>query len=322
LLTGGFNDGEIALATAELFDPETGRFTPTNPMSTARQSHTATRLPDGKILIAGGYNGDYLASAELYDPQSGQFTPAGSLTTRRSGHVAVLLDSGEVLLAGGVGEGWTFLASAERYDPVAGTFTPVGGMLTPRESHTATLLKNGKVLITGGHQGRRAAITIYASAELFDPLSGTFSPTGEMTIRRHKHDATLLADGTVFISGGSDERDDKGAYRQTERYDPLTETFTSAGEMHRARYKHAGTSLLLQNGDVLLIGGASVSEIFDPESGTFRALADSVATTRLFATATLLANGDVLFAGGYGSNIVAGTQAWVIDPSAEDAPER
>ena len=83
-------------------------------------------------------------------------------------------------------------------------------MTVPRESHTATLLKNGKVLITGGHKDRHADIMIYSSAELYDPLLNTFTVTGNMTIRRHKHDATLLNDGKVLITGGSDERDELG----------------------------------------------------------------------------------------------------------------
>jgi hypothetical protein len=102
--------------------------------------HTATLLPDGRVLIAGGFNGDYLSEVEIYDPRTGGFIPIGSMTTPRMDHVAVLLENGKVLLAGGVGPGWTFLASAELYDPVTGTFAPTGDMTVARESHTITRL--------------------------------------------------------------------------------------------------------------------------------------------------------------------------------------
>jgi len=310
LLVGGFTNGEQALNSAEIFDPETNSFFPTGAMTVTRQSHTATLLPDGKVLIAGGFNGDYLKSTEVYDPATGLFTPSGEMNVARSGHIAIMLNNGKVLVAGGTGVGWTFLESAELFDPESGTFSLTGSMTIPRESHTATLLPNGNVLITGGHQGRRTNIVIYDSAELYDPVTGSFSETGKMTVKRQKHDATLLADGRVFVSGGSDERDSEGAYRSTEIYDPISGVFTSAGEMVAARYKHNGTSLLLNNGLILLIGGANSAEVFDPQSGNFSQFPNSVGTTRLFATTTLLLNGSVLYAGGYGTNITSGRTSW------------
>ena len=312
LLVGGFTTEEQALADSELFDPETNTFLPTGTMSVARQSHTATLLPNGKVLISGGFNGDYLKSAELYDPKTGLFTPTNEMTVARSGHIAVMLDTGKVLIAGGTGEGWTFLETAEIYDPETSTFTLTGNMTVPRESHTGNLLLNGKVLITGGHQGKRGDIVIYASAELYDPITGTFSETDHMTVKRHKHDATLLPDGCVFVSGGSDERDSDGAYRSTEIYDPALGIFISTGEMISRRYKHNGTSLLLNNGLVLLIGGANTAESFDPQSRKFSKFSETLGTTRLFATSTLLLDGRVLFAGGYGVDIASSKTAWIL----------
>ncbi len=312
LITGGFAAGEQTHTSAEIFDLSTGSFSPTGKLGEARQSHTATLLPTGKVLIAGGFNGDYLASAELYDPKTGEFTPAASMTVGRSGHTAVLLDNGKVLLAGGTGVGWTFLDSAEIYDPATGTFSPTGPMAVPRESHTATLLADGSVLIAGGHQGRRAAIEIYDSAERYDPISGTFAATGPMGIKRHKHDGTRLADGRVLITGGADERDSDGVYTSAEIYDPAAGTFTPAGAMQTPRYKHTGTSLLLPDGQVLLTGGGPITELFDPASGLFQVMTEGVNTTRLFATATLLPDGAVLVAGGYGTNIAASSQAWIL----------
>lgn len=313
LVAGGFAGDENSLASAEVFDPATSTFAPAGNMNATRAGHTATLLPNGKVLIAGGYNGRYLASAELYDPAAHTFVSTGMMVTARSGHVATLLNNGKVLLAGGVGTGWTFLADAELYDPATNTFIATGGMTTARESHTATLLKDGQVLITGGHKGRRPAITIYSFAEIYNPASGTFSSIGNLTVRRHKHDATLLADGQVLIVGGSDERDGRGgsAYRNAEVFNPATGTFTAVGNMNAARYKLQGTTVLLKNGKVLIAGGANRAEVFDPATKTFSLANGNMGTTRLFATATLLRNGEVLITGGYDDSQAVSANAWI-----------
>src|SRR5271155_2847514 len=134
-----------------------GTFTQTGSMTTVRSGHTATVLPNGKALIAGGENGSqspvvypYLASAELYDPATGYFTLTGNMITARSGHSATLLPDGRVLITGGgaiTGGNWTPVATTALYDPSTGTFTATTGTATV--SGIATLLKNGKVLITG-----------------------------------------------------------------------------------------------------------------------------------------------------------------------------
>jgi N-acetylneuraminic acid mutarotase len=311
LVAGGFADNEASVASAELFDPATNSFAEVGQMTTARNSHSATLLPDGKVLIAGGYNGSYLASTELYDPTTRSFTPGGKMVTARSGQVAVLLNNGKVLLAGGNGTGWSFLADAEVYDPAAKTFAATGAMTTARAAHTATLLKDGNVLITGGHRGRRAEITIYSSAEIYNPASGSFSSTGNLTVKRHKHDATLLGDGRVLITGGSDERDERGAYRNVEIFNPATGVFMSIGNMNAARYKLQGTTILLRNGKVLIAGGSNRAEVFDPATNSFAYAGGDMGSTRLFATATLLKNGAVLITGGYGENVIVSANAWI-----------
>lgn len=311
LIAGGFSDDKTSLASTEIFDPSTNNFSNTNDMSVSRAGHTATLLPDGNVLIAGGFNGDYLDSAEIYNTKTGKFTAAGKMTLPRSEHIAVLLNNGKVLLAGGVGTGWTFLADAEIYDPATNTFTKTGNMLAARESHTATLLNDGRVLITGGHKGRRSAVTIYQSAEIFDPAKGTFSEAGNLTVKRHKHSAVLLNDGRVLIVGGSDERDSSGAYSTAEIYDPKTKIFAKTGDMNLSRYKLNGTSILLNSGKILIAGGADRAEIFDPANETFDIAAGKFETMRLFATATLLQNGRVLIAGGYDNNNDVSSQAWI-----------
>jgi TATA-box binding protein (TBP) (component of TFIID and TFIIIB) len=280
-------------------------------MGAARAGHTATLLHNGTVLIGGGYNGTYLSTAEIYDPRSGKFTLTTPMNSARSGHEAVILKDGKVLLAGGVGTGWTFLSSAELYDPETGTFTPTGSMMTARESHTATLLNNGKVLITGGHKNRKAAITIYSSTEVYDPSTGRFSPAANMSIRRHKHDASLLPDGRVLIVGGSDERDRNGTYASAEIFDPRTEQFSPVVDMNVRRYKLRGTTLLLPTGKVIVVGGSSIAELYDASANVFRKVDGSMGSDRLFSAAALLRDGRVLITGGYDESMATSSQAWL-----------
>ncbi len=311
LIVGGFNSDENGTASTEIFDPATKTFSAGVNLSVKRASHTATRLPGGKVLIAGGFNGNYIDSAEIYDPKTGKFTAAGKMTMPRSEHVAVLLGNGKVLLAGGVGTGWTFLADAEIYDPATNSFSKTGNMIAARESHTATLLKDGQVLITGGHQGRRSAIEIYRSAEIYNPQKGSFTAVADLTVKRHKHDAVLLGDGRVLIVGGSDERDSRGAYTSVEIYNPKTKNFSTIGDMRLSRYKLQGTSILLKNGKVLIAGGSNQAEIFDPAKNTFEVAEGKFEAAKLFSTATLLQNGQVLIVGGYDSQTAVNSRAWI-----------
>jgi Galactose oxidase, central domain len=310
LIAGGMNDNGNYFAGCEVYSPATNRFTTVASMSAKRVGHTATLLANGQVLIAGGFDGDYLTNAELYDPATRQFKPTGQLTLPRSEHVAVRLNDGKVLLAGGVGKGESFLASAELYDPVSGRFTPTGDLTTPREGHTATLLKSGKVLVTGGHKNYREAMTVYASAEVYDPATGRFTTTGQLTIPRHKHAAALLADGSVLIVGGSDQRDWRGQYDSAELYDPAAGTFKAIGHMQQARYKIVNAIAALKDGKILIAGGAERAEIYDPATRTFRAVEGQFDTARFFAAATLLKDGRVLITGGYNGHGKASEKVW------------
>src|SRR5450755_2384902 len=159
-----------------------GTFVNTGSLATAHDSHTATLLPNGKVLVAGGVNGpgDQTATAiaELYDPASGTWTATGSLVTARYVHSATLLPNGKVLVAGGFNDSSGYLASAELYDPASGTWTATGSLATARFLPAATLLPNGKVLVAGGNAlvGGGAI----ASAELCDPASGIWTATGSL----------------------------------------------------------------------------------------------------------------------------------------------
>ena len=251
---------------------------------------------------------------ELYDPASGTFAAAGAMDMARANHQAVLLQDGRVLFVGGVGTGWTFLSSAELYDPATGAFTATGSMSVPRESHAALRLADGRVFVVGGHQGRREAIELYTSAEIYDPASGLFAPAGDMAIRRHKHDAVLLADGQVLITGGTDERDNRGVYTSTEIYDPISGIFRAGEDMQRPRYKHNGTSLLLPDERVLLAGGATQAEVYDPQTGVFALVGGEARMVGQFSASALLPDGRVLITGGYGENRGPQNSAWIYQP--------
>lgn len=314
LIAGGFDDQGGTETSGELFDPESGAFSPTGSMSVARNSHTATLLHDGRVLMVGGYDaqGERLSTAELYDPATGRFTPTASMPSPRADHTATLLPDGRVLIVGGTGAGYSFLASALLYDPETGVFAPTGSMSVPRESATATLLRDGRVLIAGGHAGRHEAIRIYSSAEVYDPATGRFVKVGDMTIPRHKHDAVRLRDGRVLIVAGSDERDDAGLYRSTEVFDPETGSFHASGRLHGGRYKLRGTTVRLADGRVLVCCGAPHAELFDPSSGVFRQVAGSFGSGPLFAGAVRIGPEELLVTGGYSLSGPATDATWII----------
>jgi len=204
LVAGGSGPSGL-LASAELYDPATGRWTVTGSMHTARQDQAATLLATGKVLVAGGVGPTpgLLASAELFDPATGTWSATGSLNTARIGHTATVLEGGNVLVAGG-SDGSNILASAELYNPATGAWSATGSLNTARAFHTATLLPNhgGQVLVAGGFGGQQAFAL--ASAEAYLPKTGTWTRQGSMITGRNSHTATFLPDGRVLVAGGTD----------------------------------------------------------------------------------------------------------------------
>jgi hypothetical protein len=309
LVTGG---GGLAPDTAEVYIPagysfRSGTFLASSGLVAARYYHTDTVLPNGSVLVTGGYAGQALRSAEVFDYFGGRgFVSVGSMSIGRYAHSATALSNGRVLIAGGF-NGATHLSSAEIYDPATGSFSPTGAMASARGGHTATLLANGLVLIVGGNDD---AVSL-AGAELYNPATGTFMPTGSMAVARSNATATTLPDGRVLVSGGSGSAGN--ALAPAEVYDPAAGRFTSVGSLAVARSCHR--AVLLPSGDVLIVGGTnstgslSSAELYHSSSGTFSATGVMHAA-RQFPSLVLLPNGLVLAAGGAGALALASAELY------------
>ncbi len=316
------------VVSAEIYDPSTGRWSPTSPMSNSRTHHDAVMLEDGRVLVAGGLTDEFtldgatgdphyvfpIASAEVYDPSTEMWSGVGDMpeetvdligTQNNSPAVMLeMLEEGKVLAVGGLGP------SAALFDASSGRWAAAGEALSPehrtRQWHTSIVLRNGRVLYIGGWTGSVSM----NSVELYDPLEGSSSSTGSMIVSRLGPTAAVLPDGTVLVTGS-------WSRASAEIYYPLSETWSEAEEMAMSRMDH--TMTVLRDGRVLVVGGALTrkTEIYDPSTGTWSEAADLL-EPRVGQTATLLDDGRVLVAGGAtgsGSQPFPTTSAEVYDPA-------
>ena len=308
LIVGG-RDGKYSyLASAELYDSVSSRFTVVGKLVThTRSNHFAVLLTDGKVLIAGGeapYEGldpvSPLDSAELYDPVSATFRETGGFlpfSNVQSGiglsgsTTATMLANANVLFARlfMTGDG-----SAEIYDSITRRFIKTGNFIEARFGHSSTLLTNGNVLFVGGEDNVGMTLT---SAEIYDSKMGTFKQTGGLAQARYGHTATLMSNGKVLVVGGYF---DDFPLSRAEVYDPVAGRFTDTGPLVKGRTGHTAT--LLQNGKVLIAGGIGDSgklsslELYDPSTGVFSLIGRFIDANQSHIP-VLLKNGNVLFIG-------------------------
>jgi hypothetical protein len=278
----------LLILAAVLPQPSLAGWSPTGSLNIARAKHTATLLPNGKVLVVGGYT---LDSAELYDQDALGFSVTSPMGTARAGHTSTLLPNGKVLVVGGYNG--SYLNSAQLYDPAYGTWSPAGTMNTPRAGHTATLLPNGKVLVAGGRSSFDSPPL--PSAQIFDPVSASWYTTPPMGTARTAHTATLLPNGKVLVAGGRGNSD--YPITAAELYNPGS-GWSPTVSMHLPREDHTAT--LLPNGKVLVVGTDSGEryELYDPATLAW-GYNTGYSMDRVRHTATLLPNGLVMLTGGY-----------------------
>jgi WD40 repeat protein len=295
LVAGGQGRGQFLppLAGAELYNPAMRSFAETGSMNTARSSAAAALLPDGQVLVAGGFgpNGA-LASAELYDPATGKWTNTTPMHAAGYGITGTLLPSGKVLVAGLGSE-----RDAEVYDPASRTWTDTGPMTAPQFYGTATLLHDGQVLATGGRN---------PSAELYNPATNRWTATAPEKVTQTTPTATALPDGEVLIAGGSSPGANGVALGTSELYDPATGSWSFTKDRMGAG-RSGAMAALLPDGSVLEAGGCTGNCNGPVLSSTLEWSSphwfgnSSMTQPRENASATVLPDGTVLVAGGDGN---------------------
>ncbi|SAK76430.1 exported oxidase [Caballeronia catudaia] len=286
-----------------------GAWQPTGSLERANANHEAILLSSGKVLVIGG-----TSASELYDPARGAWTLVATMLPSRARFTATLLSNGKLLVAGGrSGDDGEATAWATVFDPATGAWSYTGKMNHPRAAASATLLPNGKVLVAGGYDYDvyQNKTTYVAEAELYDPVSGTWTVTGSLKNPRAYHAAALIAGNKVLVAGG------KVASTTTitaETYDVASGVWTSTDEMKAAR--SSPTMTVLGNGKILVAGGSDSksAELFDPSSGQWT-LTPPMVTRRIGSRAVLLPNGRVLVTGTL-ATVGDGTSTEIYDPAS------
>lgn len=258
LIAGGFTNTPSTGPTnvAEIFYPDTQIFEPTAPMNFARANHTATTMPDGSVIVVGGqgFSGNYLSSVEVYSSTSVYWSTLAALPNPIAYHTATLLTNGKLLVVGGL----NILGATTQvlsYDPATNIWTALASLPVALYQHTATLLANGEVLVAGGNDGNGEANVSY----VYDPVGNTWNATGgasPLTTARFGHDATLLPDGSVMISGGYTAHGSASVASGIEIFHVDVSSWIPIGPFNTGP-RAAHTMTLSANGEVYAIGGSN-----------------------------------------------------------------
>jgi len=309
---GGESTFTTMTATVDIFDPTTNTIDPAAPMSTPRSGNTATLLPNGKVLVVGGFSGPgvpALASAEVYDPATNTWTPVAAMNQPRAHHAAVLMGNGKVFVTGGEGgPGNPTPGASEIYDPNTNTWTAAQTVWGSRPNGTtATVLKDGRVMVYGGVEQVQPG----NQYEFYDPATaratyGRFMGSGDTSYST----VASLANGTVIVVGGEQTSNPSGALNATAIYDPAldvagnatADAWSAGPAMNVGHCRHTMTTL--RSGLLLVAGGRcgssesiAVTELYDP-TGKRWLPAAPLLYARGVHTAVLLPDGRVLVAGG------------------------
>lgn len=295
LVSGGFaKPGTPAYASAEIYDPASGAFSPIAPMLTSRVYHAAVTLSDGRILAMGGWSGSSLNptnTAEIYDPVSGQWSATGNMNVARGRTSARLLNDGRVFVMNT--DAYSGVAYAEVYDPQTGLFVKTGNMVGVTGWHGLVVLADGRLLKVGGYGPQDG----YSNrAEIWDPATNQWSATGSMSEMRQDFRPVLLADGKVLVAGGRNQM----SLKSTEVYDPATGLFSAGAPM--ADYFESDSSTTLANGDLIFTGAYTKNLMhYESATGLWNVTGPKRASARE-TTVSRLPNGKLLLAGGAALN--------------------
>ncbi|MCP5493572.1 MAG: hypothetical protein H7A23_03385 [Leptospiraceae bacterium] len=299
LVAGGFDSIAKPLYDAELYDPDTEKFSTVNVSADFNRSNIVL-LSSGKILYFSNREiNENTISPGTFDPETNTITKTGDMIISRVSCGAILLKSGKVLVVGGLDSSGNILSSAELYDPDAGTFSSTGNMNVSRRQGnyviSLILLEDGRVLVASG-DGRNkdlsSGLDHVTTMELYDPETGTFTTIGLSS----NYPAYSIGSNKVLCYGNSTSDGTNLVV-----YDVTTGEFSNTNQF----LKYSGGSTKLNNGKILFVGGLSSDnkevysalQIFDPDTLKVMNIG-KMKEPRFGVGLTVLQNGKVLIMGG------------------------